>query len=71
MSHLRGRKHQEAVKSQNPGKDMTKEEIERYNIKIILNAPADKIDPKVALDRERVKSFKKKCKKIRSRMNIK
>lgn len=71
LSHLRGRKHQEGVKNQNGGKDMTKEEIERYNLKIIVNAPADKINSKMVLDRERAKSFKKKCKKIRLRMNFK
>ncbi|KAL0279093.1 UNVERIFIED_CONTAM: hypothetical protein PYX00_000716 [Menopon gallinae] len=71
LSHLRGRKHQEGVKTQNGGKDMTKEEIERYNLKIIVNAPADKINSKMVLDRERAKSFKKKCKKIRLRMNSK
>lgn len=68
MSHLRGKSHQEAVKSQVTGKDLTKEELERYNIKIIVTAPSDKVDSKIAIDKERIKNFKKKCKKIRSRM---
>ncbi|KAK6624392.1 hypothetical protein RUM44_011251 [Polyplax serrata] len=68
LSHLRGKKHQEAVKTQVNGKDLTKEEIESHNIKIIVNAPSDKIDPRIELDKERIKNFKKKCKKIRMRM---
>ena len=68
LSHLRGKKHQEAVKNQVNGKDLSREEVEKHNIKIIVNAPSDKIDPKIELDKERIKSFKKKCKKIRQRM---
>lgn len=71
MSHLRGRAHLEAMKTQNDGQDLTKEETEKHNILLIVDAPADKVDPKVAIDRERIRSFKKKCKKIRLRMAAK
>lgn len=68
LSHLRGRKHQEAVQHQHEGADPSREELATYNIRHIVDAPADKIDPKIALDKERQKALKKRCKKIRLRM---
>ncbi|XP_033609551.1 S phase cyclin A-associated protein in the endoplasmic reticulum isoform X3 [Cryptotermes secundus] len=68
LSHLRGRKHQEAVQRQHEGVDPSREDLASYNIRHIVDAPADKIDPKIALDKERQKALKKRCKKIRLRM---
>ncbi|XP_069682477.1 S phase cyclin A-associated protein in the endoplasmic reticulum isoform X2 [Periplaneta americana] len=68
LSHLRGRKHQEALQHQHEGVDPSREDLASYNIKHIVDAPADKIDPKIALDKERQKALKKRCKKIRLRM---
>ena len=68
LSHLRGRKHQEAVQRQHEGIEPSREDIASYNLKHIVDAPADKIDPKIALDKERQKALKKRCKKIRLRM---
>lgn len=42
---------------------------EDFNLKHISDAPADKPDPKVASDKERQKSLKKRCKKLRQRMS--
>jgi hypothetical protein len=48
--------------------DPSREDLASYNIRHIVDAPADKIDPKIALDKERQKALKKRCKKIRLRM---
>lgn len=68
LSHLRGKKHQEMVKDQHQGHDPSTEELELYNLKHIVDAPADQLDPKIALDKERQKALKKRCKKLRQRM---
>jgi DNA-directed RNA polymerase subunit L len=56
------------VQHQHEGADPSREELATYNIRHIVDAPADKIDPKIALDKERQKALKKRCKKIRLRM---
>jgi len=68
LSHLRGRNHQEAVKNQHNGRELSQEEVESHNISVIINAPNDKIEKKLADDRERCRAFRKKAKKIRLRM---
>ncbi|CAL1299756.1 unnamed protein product [Larinioides sclopetarius] len=68
LSHLHGKKHQEAVKSQYQDKDPSAEELELYNLKHIVDAPTDQLDPNIALDKERQKALKKRCKKLRQRM---
>lgn len=56
LSHLRGKAHKEAVKGQDDQDG------------VIVDAPADKMDAKIAQDRERQKALRKRCKKIRTRM---
>ncbi|XP_067145226.1 S phase cyclin A-associated protein in the endoplasmic reticulum isoform X2 [Centruroides vittatus] len=68
LSHLRGKKHKEVINLQHQGKDPSTEELESYNLKHIVDAPADKLDPNIALDKERQKALKKRCKKLRQRM---
>lgn len=58
LSHLRGRTHQEAVKDREDTED------------VIVDAPPDKMDAKLAQGRERQKALRKRCKKIRSRMAL-
>ncbi|KAK3743773.1 hypothetical protein RRG08_043505 [Elysia crispata] len=68
LSHLRGKKHQQALRDNNSGKEMTKQEIENFNLKHIVDAPANSNHPKIVTEKERQKSLKKRCKKLRNRM---
>ncbi|XP_025077165.1 LOW QUALITY PROTEIN: S phase cyclin A-associated protein in the endoplasmic reticulum-like [Pomacea canaliculata] len=68
QSHLRGKKHQQALKDNNSGSVMSKNEIESFNLKHIVDAPDNSNHPKIVTEKERQKSLKKRCKKIRQRM---
>ncbi|XP_023932135.1 S phase cyclin A-associated protein in the endoplasmic reticulum-like isoform X1 [Lingula anatina] len=68
LSHLRGKKHQEAIKENNEGKVMAKTDIELFNLKHIQDAPPEASDLPIMSDKERQKAMKKRCKKLRQRM---
>lgn len=68
LSHLRGKKHQQALQDNNSGKAMSKQEIENFNLKHIVNAPTNSTHPKIVSEKERLKSMKKRSKKLRQRM---
>ncbi|XP_059161498.1 S phase cyclin A-associated protein in the endoplasmic reticulum-like isoform X2 [Physella acuta] len=68
LSHLRGKKHQQALKDNSGGKEMTKQDIETFNLKHIVDAPDNSNHPKIVTEKERQKALKKRCKKLRQRM---
>ncbi|KAL8602244.1 hypothetical protein ACOMHN_022757 [Nucella lapillus] len=68
LSHLRGKKHQQALQDNNSGSAMSKREIEAFNLKHIVDAPDNSNHPKIVTEKERQKSLKKRCKKLRLRM---
>ena len=82
-SHLRGKKHQDAIKEyfqEKTSGDLTRtmscEELELYNIKHIIDAPAgsqaNDFNPELAtMNKERLKSFKKRCSRLRQKMMTK
>ena len=42
---------------------------ENFNLKHIINAPDNSTHPKIVSEKERQKSLKKRCKKLKQRMN--
>lgn len=68
LSHLRGKKHQQALQDNNSGSAMSKKEIETFNLKHIVDAPDNSTHPKIVTEKERQKSLRKRCKKLRLRM---
>ncbi|KAK3853709.1 hypothetical protein Pcinc_039763 [Petrolisthes cinctipes] len=72
LSHLRGRRHQEALRLLHQTVDVVvvaSEDSETYNLKHIIDAPHYIDDPQVTRDKERHKALKRRCRKIRSRMS--
>ncbi|XP_071533158.1 uncharacterized protein ssp3 isoform X2 [Panulirus ornatus] len=68
LSHLRGRRHQEALKALHQADIVSTEDSETYNLKHIIDAPSNIDDPQVTRDKERHKALKRRCRKIRTRM---
>ncbi|XP_050401321.1 S phase cyclin A-associated protein in the endoplasmic reticulum-like [Patella vulgata] len=68
LSHLRGKKHQQALKDNNAGQDMSNQEIENFNLKNIVDVPENSTHPQLVTEKERLKSMKKRYKKLRVRM---
>jgi hypothetical protein len=46
---------------------VTREELQTYNIKYIMDAPKDELDPKVLESKERLRAMKKRAKKLKAR----
>ncbi|RWS16310.1 hypothetical protein B4U79_14864 [Dinothrombium tinctorium] len=74
-SHLRGKKHQDAIKELHCCQTPSSEELECYNLKYIVDAPASAdsdLNLELAkLDKERLKAIKKRCKKLKQKMEVK
>jgi len=69
QSHLRGKNHIEKVSQANGGRsNLSGEEIQECNLKAIVDAADDEVDPKRLKSIERAKAMKKKVKKIKTRM---
>ncbi|UXI19061.1 26S proteasome non-ATPase regulatory subunit 6 [Sarcoptes scabiei] len=74
FGHLRGRRHNDAIKEQNDGKIPSPEELENFNLRFIIDAPSqtnDDCDWKLLLqdcDSEKLKNAKKKSKKLRQKL---
>jgi len=78
FSHLRGKTHQDAIRKQYKGREdsLTKEDVDLYNMKHIVDAPVDAIDSDfdpeyVKMDEFRLKSIKKHISRLRCRMTDK
>ncbi|XP_047736695.1 S phase cyclin A-associated protein in the endoplasmic reticulum [Hyalella azteca] len=68
LSHLRGARHQEALRELHDGQHVSTEDTATCNLKHIIDAPDNIEDPQVTRDKERQKTLKKRCRKIRARM---
>lgn len=77
FSHLRGKTHQDAIRMQYEGREdsMTKEDIEVYNMKHVIDAPAaclSDFDPEfLEMEKTRLKAIKKRIARLRNRMTAK
>jgi hypothetical protein len=68
-SHLRGVKHQEKMNETNQGKNLTKTEVEEYNLNCIIDLPKESsYEKELLLDLERRKIMKKRVKKLRNKI---
>ncbi|ESO94542.1 hypothetical protein LOTGIDRAFT_215534 [Lottia gigantea] len=68
LSHLRGKKHQQALHDNHNGQVMSNEDIEKFNLENIVDVPENSNHPKLVTEKERQKSMKKRYKKLRVRM---
>uniref|UniRef100_A0A6A7FT43 S phase cyclin A-associated protein in the endoplasmic reticulum-like n=2 Tax=Hirondellea gigas TaxID=1518452 RepID=A0A6A7FT43_9CRUS len=68
LSHLRGSRHQDALRELLDAPHVSSEDTATYNLRHIVDAPDNFEDPQVTRDKERQKALKKRCRKIRSRM---
>ncbi|XP_064608297.1 S phase cyclin A-associated protein in the endoplasmic reticulum-like isoform X2 [Liolophura sinensis] len=69
LSHLRGKKHRQVLEESNLGQTPSRQEIEMFNLKNIVDAPDNSNHPKLVGEKERQKALKKRCKKLRQRMS--
>ncbi|CAI9733996.1 phase cyclin A-associated in the endoplasmic reticulum-like isoform X1 [Octopus vulgaris] len=70
LSHLRGKKHKETMLQTMSKELVSKQDIETFNLKHIIDAPDASTHPVIASERERQKALKKRCKKLRQRMML-
>jgi hypothetical protein len=67
-SHLRGIKHQQTMNEKNQGKNLTKSEIEEFNLNCIIDFPKETNEKEMIITEERKKAMKKRTKKLRTRI---
>ncbi|CAH1254602.1 SCAPER [Branchiostoma lanceolatum] len=67
-SHLKGKKHQEAMSEQMEGKMLSEEEMQTFSLKYIKDALEEGHDTSAEQEKERQRTLKKRAKKLRSRM---
>lgn len=72
-SHLRSKKHQEAIQGLLDGVEPSKDQLECYNLKYIVDATnmADSCSVDVKVDKETLKAINKTRKKLRQRLLVK
>ena len=68
QSHLRGKRHCDAVQLANNGRKLSGEEIQSCNLRHIVDAKPEDSDPRTVRAKERTKAMKKRSKKIKARM---
>ena len=67
-SHLGGIKHQQIMNETNQGKNLTKSEIEEYNLNCIVDLPKENNEKEMILSQERKKLMKKRLKKLKNKI---
>lgn len=69
FGHLRGKRHNDAIREQNDGKIVSVEELEDYNLKSIIDASLHPdADLKADCDSEKLKQARKKSKKLKQKI---
>jgi hypothetical protein len=67
-SHLGGIKHQQIMNETSQGKNLTKSEIEEYNLNCIVDLPKENNEKEMILSQERKKLMKKRLKKLKNKI---
>lgn len=67
--HLRGKRHNDALRANNSEKALTTEELERANLESIVNATPQALAELPDCYAERLKQARKKTKKLRQKLN--
>jgi hypothetical protein len=67
-SHLRGVKHQQTMNESNQGRNLTKSEIEEFNLKCIVDISKEKDEQELCINEERRKAMKKRLKKLKNKI---
>ena len=68
-SHLRGGKHQQTMSESSQGKNLTKSEIEEYNLKCIVDISKERDEQQECyISEERRKAMKRRVKKLKNKI---
>lgn len=69
QSHLRGKRHMQAVKEKLGSDQFVQRDLENVNLQHMSDVPADRPDPQLESEKERQKVLKRRLKKLRQRMS--